>query len=183
MVMIAIKNSTYMSEQESTVRIEHLKQQLQLNDHPEGGYFREVYRSAEEINKQSLPERFPANRNYATSIYYLLPGSAFSSFHRIKSDEIWYHHEGCSLLIPVISPDGFLSVYRLGKAFEQGDLPQVVVPSGHWFGAVPEDKESYVLAGCSVAPGFDFEDFEMGRRDLLLKEFPAHADWIERLTY
>lgn len=171
-----------MADDEHSSRIQTLKETLQLKDHPEGGFFKEVYRSAEQVDTASLPERFTAARNFSTSIYYLLPGSVHSSFHRIKSDEIWYHHEGCSLLIPVISPDGLLSVYRLGKAFDKGDLPQVVVPSGFWFGAIPEDKESYVLAGCNVAPGFDFDDFEMGRRDMLLKEFPAHADWIERLS-
>lgn len=163
-------------------RIKDLKEALQLSDHPEGGYYREIYRSAEELDASAVPNRFDAARNYATSIYFLLPGDTFSAFHRIKSDEIWYHHEGGSLLIPSISPDGMLSIHRLGKDIEKGDLPQVIIPAGYWFGAKPEEKDSYVLAGCNVTPGFDFNDFEMAQQKQLLEEFPMHAAWIKAMT-
>lgn len=164
-------------------RIQQLTSALRLSPHPEGGFFRRVYQSEEMVSAESLPERFDGPRRSSTSIYYLLPGDRFSAFHRIKSDENWYHHEGCSLLLPVISPEGALLVYRLGGNLCKGDLPQITIPAGCWFGALPEEKDSYVLAGCNVSPGFAFEDFEMADQNSLLNEFPDYSEWIKKLTY
>jgi len=154
---------------------------LNLQPHPEGGYFREVYRSAGIIPASGLANYF-GSRNFATSIYYLLRGDEFSSFHRLKSDEIWHYHDGCSLNLFIIVPDGALLTKTLGKNMEEGESLQQVIPANHWFAAKPSDSESFSLAGCTMAPGFDFQDFELGSREMLVKEFPQHSEIIRRLT-
>ncbi len=155
---------------------------LQLEPHPEGGYFREVYRSEERLDASALPGRYGASRSTGTSIYFLLPGNRFSAFHRLKSDEIWHHHDGCAAVIPIIDAEGNLETMRLGKNAAAGERPQAEIPRGCWFAAAPADPESYTLAGCSVAPGFEYGDFELGKREELLALFPAHRDLILRFT-
>jgi predicted cupin superfamily sugar epimerase len=155
---------------------------LNLKPHPEGGYYREPYDSQEKIPKKFLPERYKGDRSFCNAIYYLLEKNDFSSFHRIQSDEIWHHYEGSSLLIHVIHPQGKYEILKLGKTLENGEEPQIVVPWGVWFGAELVDKSSLALVGCTVAPGFDFQDFEMGKRTDLLKQFPQHKEIISQLT-
>lgn len=151
---------------------------LGLQPHPEGGWFRETYRSAERIAHASLPPRFTGDRAFATMIYYLLDGGTFSAFHRIQQDEGWHFYDGSSLTLHVLAPDGTHATHRLGLDHE----PQAVVPAGHYFAAVVDDPASYTLAGCTVAPGFDFTDFEMPSRGELLHRFPQHRALLERLT-
>ena len=155
---------------------------LALQPHPEGGHFRESYRSEQVIASQETPGKFPGGRSFATAVYFLLHGDDFSALHRIRSDEIWHFYQGSSLTICSIDPTGALWRDRLGSDIIAGERPQVVVRAGSWFGAFLHDSSSYALLGCTVAPGFDFRDFEMGRRDRLLSEFPHHADLIRRLT-
>ncbi len=161
--------------------IQDLVRWLQLASHPEGGYYRETYRSAETVAAGALPARFAGNRSFGTSIYFLLPADTFSAFHRIRQDEVWHFHGGGTLIIHAIDGEGRYSIHRLGMDPERDGRPQAVIPAGSWFGAEVEDGD-YVLAGCTVAPGFDFADFEMGGREALLKEYPRHAEIILRLT-
>jgi predicted cupin superfamily sugar epimerase len=155
---------------------------LQLRPHPEGGYYRESYRSPETIARAHLPSRFSGDRSFATSIYFLLQGSEFSALHRIKQDEVWHFHEGGSLTISVIDPGGNLTSIRLGKNVQAGEVLQAVVPAGSLFGARPGESSTYALVGCTVAPGFDFADLEMPSRQELVALYPQHQSIIEQLT-
>ena len=153
---------------------------LGLVPHPEGGFFRETYRSAERVAADCLPGRFAGDRALSTAIYYLLHGDAISALHRIKSDEVWHFHAGSALELVTISPRGVVSRARLGTAADAS--PQAVVAAGDWFGARVVDTGSYALVGCTVAPGFDFADFELADRATLLRQFPQHRADIEALT-
>lgn len=150
---------------------------LGLQAHPEGGYFKETYRAAESIPTASLPERYAGARTFCTQIYFLLESHAFSAFHRLKSDETWHFYHGSPIDLHLIHPDGRYEqrVVRMG-AF------QTVVPAGVWFGATVQQPESYTLVGCTVAPGFDFADFELADGAALQAQFPAHCALIQRLT-
>jgi uncharacterized protein len=150
---------------------------LELAKHPEGGYFKETYRSNETIFAAALPPRFDGNRAFSTAIYFLLTAVECSSLHRIKSDEMWHFHAGSELIIHIIEPTGSYSQIKLG-----GDRFQAVVPAGCWFGATVDEPQSYALVGCTVAPGFDFADFELARRDELIAQYPRLRGIIERLT-
>jgi len=162
-------------------RIEHLIQSLGLQKHPEGGWYKEVYRSAESISLAGLPKRFDGERSFCTSIYFLLSGDEFSAFHRIKQDELWHFYEGESLSVHVIDKSGHYQEKKLGQDLQAGESFQHVVEAGDWFGAsVPSG--GYALVGCTVAPGFDFADFEMPARDALLSIYPQHRNVIARLT-
>jgi predicted cupin superfamily sugar epimerase len=155
---------------------------LGLSPHPEGGCFRETYRSPEQIPHAGLPPRFPGARAFSTAITFLLQNDDFSALHRIKADEVWHFYAGSTLRITVIDPAGALSHILLGADPSAGATPQAVVPAGCWFGASLIDKTSFALVGCTVAPGFDFADFEMGERETLLAAFPQHRDAIIGLT-
>jgi uncharacterized protein len=155
---------------------------LGLTRHPEGGWFRETYRSQEEIARDALPARFTGARSFATAIHFLLTGDDFSALHRIASDELWHFHAGSALVIHIIASDGSYRVERLGSDPEQGEQFQVVVEAGAWFGAEVIAPDGYALVGCTVAPGFDFADFEMGGREELLAIYPHCAEAINRLT-
>lgn len=157
--------------------INHLK----LDPHPEGGFYRETYRSKENIQLCGLPLRFPAPRSFSTAIYFLLRSQDKSLFHRIKSDELWHFHAGATLSIYVLQDEG-LSTFQLGDNLEQGEFLQVVIPANCWFGAKVLSPEAYTLSGCTVAPGFDFKDFEIAERKKLLLDFPNHAGIINELT-
>lgn len=151
--------------------------------HPEGGSYAETYRATESISKAALPDRFSGDRSFSTGIYFLLQSDNFSAFHRIQSDEMWHFYAGDPLEIFVIDPsDGDLEVIRLGSDPDQGESFQAVVPAGSWFGSRPASGSRYCLVGCTVAPGFDFTDFEMAERDSLLKDFQQHAGLITELT-
>jgi len=154
--------------------------QLQLKKHPEGGYFKEVYRSGEMILPEHLPKRYKSSRNFSTSIYFLLEGKQFSSFHLLQSDELWHFYDGSSVLLYIINQKGELSVKKLGRSVDS-EL-QLTIEKQSWFAAELEDKKLFSLFGCTISPGFDFDDFEMGRRDELIKNFPQHSDLIKRLT-
>jgi uncharacterized protein len=157
-------------------------ERLGLRRHPEGGYYRETYRSEEGISGNHLPARFGGDRAFSTAIYFLLEGEDFSALHTIKQDEVWHFYEGSSLTIHVIEADGTHAAIRLGRNLGAGEEPQAVVRAGRLFGAVVNDPASFALVGCTVAPGFDFADFEMPTRDSLLARYPQHRDLIERLT-
>jgi uncharacterized protein len=154
---------------------------LDLTRHPEGGWYRETYRSAEQLAAPALPERFSGVRSCGTAIYFLLEQGDFSSFHRIKSDEIWHYYAGSAVMIHLITPDGKAAALQLGPDVRLDQQFQIVIPAGCWFGAEPVD-EGFALVGCTVAPGFDFADFELADCDTLLACYPEHATLINRLT-
>jgi len=169
----------------ATVRAMHAKYwigKLALLPHPEGGYYREVYRSSEHVPASGLAERFKADRALCTAIYFLLQAGEFSSFHRIKSDELWHHYDGGDLEIITIQPNGERQNLILGKQSPDASLLHVV-PHGSWFAARPLPGHDYALCGCTVSPGFDFDDFEMAERSKLASQFPQHADLIDQLTH
>lgn len=149
-------------------------------DHPEGGCFKEVYRSEESVVTAGLPSRFGTSRAISTSIYFMLESGEQSVFHRIKSDETWHFYDGDPLEIHAISPQGQYRKYLLGLDPEKGFMPQITIPHGDWFSA--QSLGDFTLVGCTVAPGFDFQDFEMGARHNLIQEFPQHQKIIETFT-
>ncbi len=155
---------------------------LGLRPHPEGGYFREAYRASETIAQAHLPARFAGDRVYSTAIYFLLQGDDFSALHRIQSDEIWHFYDGVPVTIHVIDPAGQYTTLRLGRDLAAGEAPLQVLPAGCWFGANLADRNGYALVGCTVAPGFDFADFELPTRAALLERYPQHAAIVEALT-
>jgi len=155
---------------------------LALRRHPEGGYYRETYRSKESIARENLPERFGGNRAFSTAIYFLLPSEEFSTFHRIKQDEVWHFYDGSALTLHVIDPKDKYSSMKLGRDIDRGETLQAVVGAGCLFGASVDDPDSYTLLGCTVAPGFDFNDFEIPPREELLARYPQHRRIIEKLT-
>ena len=162
-------------------RVEQLISSLQLQPHPEGGYYREVYRSSEKIQKGHLPPRFSGDCAISTSIYYLLGENDFSAFHRIRSDEIWHFYDGGTLLIYIVDADGTLKIEKLGRNSANDEQYQVIVPAMSWFAAIPEKNSGFVLAGCTVAPGFNFSDFEMAIFDNLVGKYPSHYSLFRKL--
>lgn len=162
--------------------IKKLVENLQLLPHPEGGFYKEVYRSEKVIPKDALPDNFSGDRSYCTSIYFLLTSENFSAFHRIKQDEIWHFYGGSSLSVHVIDKEGNYTEHKVGMDFSKGEKPQLVVPAGCWFASSVAKENSYAFVGCTVAPGFDFEDFELAKGSVLASEHPKHESIIYRLT-
>jgi len=159
-------------------------ERLGLAPHPEGGWFRETYRCADVIARDALPAGFPGARNVATAVYFLITREAFSALHRIRSDELWHFYAGDPVALTLLDADGrgSLAGVRLGRDPAGDALPQVVVPAGAWFGAEVAPPGTFALVGCTVAPGFDFADFELGERGALIARYPRHRAAIERLT-
>jgi predicted cupin superfamily sugar epimerase len=163
-------------------KVDELIEVLKLKVHPESGYFRETYRSKEVID--DLPNRYQGgSRNFGTSILYLLAGNQFSTFHKIRSDEIWHYHLGCPLNLYVITRDGSLKTLTLGNDLIHKGHFQIVVERDSWFAAQPQDPQEFTLAGCTVAPGFDFSDFQIAEKKEMLKKFPQHSSLINAYTY
>lgn len=155
---------------------------LDLKPHPEGGYFKETYRSKGIINTNNLDNSFEGVRNYSTCIYFLLTSETFSAFHRIKQDEIWHFYEGSPIVLHTISKQGIHHEHYIGTDFSKNQKPQLVVTAGTLFAAKVLEKNSYSLVGCTVSPGFDFKDFELAKRNHLIKKFPQHTDIIKLFT-
>ena len=160
----------------------HWIEKLRLEPHPEGGYFRQTYRSDVMIACEALPAGFAGARAASTAIYFLLEGENFSAFHRLRSDEVWHFYAGSPLVVEVIDPAGSRSSILLGDDSDAGQVFQAVVPAGCWFASHVAGWKRWVLVGCTVAPGFDFADFEMAKRERLVKQFPQHRKLIEQLT-
>lgn len=154
---------------------QRLANELALQPHPEGGWYRETFRSDEEISPEGLPY-LKGSRNLTTLIYFLLTGDSFSAFHTINSDEIWYFHQGSNLHIHQLGKEG----YNLTKLGENNF--HHVVPRGCSFAAQCSDPQGYSLVSCSVTPGFSFEDFRMDNKDVLIADFPDQKKIIQKLT-
>ena len=150
-------------------------EKLRLERHPEGGYFRQTYKAELLLPKTAIPAGFGGARAASTAIYFLLSGDHFSAFHRLRSDEIWHFYAGTPLEVHVIDPSGAHSIVRLGSDLDAGQVLQAVVPAGCWFASHVADWKSFAVVGCTVAPGFEFEDFEMGNRAELIRQYPQHG--------
>jgi predicted cupin superfamily sugar epimerase len=156
---------------------------LGLEPHPtEGGYFLETYRSAEIIQPEALPDRYAGGRLASTAIYYLLTAETFSEMHRLKSDEVFHFYLGDPVEMLQLWPDGSGRVVTLGADIAGGMMPQLVVPHGVWQGARLASGGSFALLGTTVAPGFDYADYESGDRDELMDAYPKFCDLIFALT-
>jgi predicted cupin superfamily sugar epimerase len=166
----------YMA-QENLQTAAHWIQKLNLQPHPEGGYYHELYRSKLEVTRvsSSLVNIYSA----FSSIYYLLEGTDYSGFHRLSSDEIWYFHRGVPLLIHMIDENGNYSSQELSDELT-GTL-SYMVSAGVWFASEIPSANGFSLVSCAVAPGFEFSEFEMAEKDVLLKKYPEHSGILSRL--
>jgi predicted cupin superfamily sugar epimerase len=157
-----------------------LIERFHLAPHPEGGYYSETFRSADNVRRDGSPGE---TRSASTAIYYMLCDGAYSAWHRIRSDEVWHFYAGDPIDIHVIDEQGELVTHRLGNALEHADAVfQAVVLAGQWFAAELRDPASFALVGCTVAPGFEFSEFELGNASELAAKCRQHEDLIERLA-
>lgn len=161
----------------STLTAQQYIQQLQLQPHPEGGYYKETYRSS----LATTIEGFASERNVSTGIYFLLQRGNFSAFHKIKSDEMWHFYAGDPLLVHMLPSDGSYTCVTIGNNINNHQTFQFVVPANTWFASEPAPQAAFSLVGCTVAPGFDFADFEMAKAKDLVQQFPAQEALIKRL--
>ncbi|MBX7181173.1 MAG: cupin domain-containing protein [Bacteroidia bacterium] len=157
-------------------------QQLELTAHVEGGYYKESFRSDLLLPSDALPERFTGDRVASTHIYFLLEFGQCSKLHRIASEEHWHFYAGNSLEIIELNTQNQLIIHKLGNRIEKGEKFHVVIQAGSWFGSRCTVPNGFSLVGCTVAPGFDFNDFEMGDRSELLVQFPDFQEFIMELT-
>jgi len=157
------------------MNIEQIVNALQLSPHPEGGFYKRTYQSDEQGNIANGKQR-----HFGTAIYFMLVAGNFSAWHRMKDhDELWHHYIGAPVTLYSIDPEGQLHKDVL-SAFEEGGVPQLLMPRNRWFCAFVE--RDFALCGCSVVPGFDFEGWELGDREQLIEEYPEHAALIEQFT-
>jgi predicted cupin superfamily sugar epimerase len=151
---------------------------LGLIKHPEGGYYKETYRSED----KTVLHEFNGERNLCTCIYFLLTDDAFSAFHKVNQDEIWHFYQGDVIHLHMISPDGTYQMQKIGNELDKGERPQYLVPAHTWFAAEVVSMDAFALVGCTVSPGFDFKDFQLANRTELQKQFPQHKSMIKKLT-
>ncbi len=153
------------------------------NSHAEGGSFRKTYRPEITLPHSFLETGFKGARQASTGIYFLLEYGQFGAFHKIASDEMWHFYEGCTLSIYEIDTDGLLYTHKLGRNTDNGEEFQCVIKAGNWFASRCEVEKGFSLVGCTVSPGFDFEDFELAEPAALSIQFPQHAELIYSLTH
>jgi len=159
--------------------VQNIIKKYGMQAHPEGGWYREIFRSDIVLSENSLPEFFKGSRSALTSIYYLLNDRNFSAFHRIKSPEVWYFHEGMPLIIHMVSEAGDYTKIELSD--KETGVHQFAVEPNTWFAAEIKEGYGFALVSCAVAPGFDFSDFEIAAKKNLLAAFPCHKQVIEKL--
>jgi predicted cupin superfamily sugar epimerase len=165
------------------MKADYYIQKLKLTSHVEGGAFKETYRSRMLISKKHLSEDFAGDRNVSTAIYFLLKHGQFSALHKIASDELWHFYDGDALCIYEITMDGELKKHFLGKDLENGESFQILIKAGSWFGSRCEVENGFSLVGCTVAPGFDFNDFMLANRFELQAAYSQYTALIKELTY
>jgi predicted cupin superfamily sugar epimerase len=153
-------------------------QHLQLQQHIEGGWYKEVYKASQTI---TLPGS-NREKTAATHIYFLLQQQEFSALHRIAADELWHFYAGTALTVYEITISGELIKHTLGNNPANNETHFCVIKAGSWFGAKTTGEGDYALVGCTVAPGFDFADFELAERSEMLNIYPQHEEVIEKLT-
>lgn len=159
---------------------EYWVKQLGLIEHPEGGYYKETYRSPLQIDLSSVNKNWDGKRSLSTGIYFLLEKNNFSAFHRIKSDELWHFYGGDPITIHMIDSNGEYKSQDVGSDLEKGEVLQYLVPANTWFASEIKGDRNYALVGCTVSFGFDFKDFEMADKSLIV-EFPKHEKVLKRL--
>ncbi len=159
-----------------------IAEKLGMQAHPEGGFYKETYRSEGVISPNNLPVEYEGSRNYSTAIYFMLTSEAFSAFHKIKQDEFWFFHQGTPITFHTISSKGEYNVQTIGNDIARGQLPQLVVKGGDWFAAEIESDNEFALVSCTVSPGFDFNDFVLATKKELTELFPKHEDIISKLV-
>jgi len=160
--------------------VEAIVQQLNMQPHPEGGFYKETYRSALAVAGQQVVNTFGEERKASTAIYFLLTGDLFSAFHKIKSDEVWHFYTGDAVDIYVLNNHG-LKIIKLGSDLAQGQVFQAVVKANDWFASKCTNCHGFSLVGCTVAPGFDFTDFELAKARDLTRDFPKYEAVIKSL--
>jgi len=148
----------------------------------EGGFYAETYRCSQRIGGAHLPAGYAGGRSLGSAILYLLTPDAFSALHRLKSDEIFHFYLGDPVTMLQLNPDGAGEVITLGRDIFDGQRVQVTVPAGTWQGCFLNPGGRFALMGTTVAPGFEFADFEPAETKTLLKQFPAQKHLILRLT-
>ena len=162
--------------------VKRIVERFELTPHPEGGFFREVYRSNVAVQHPRLEAGQDSRRCSGTQIYFLLADRDFSAFHRVRwSDEIWHLYAGGPLELHTIDAERRYTKRVLTSDLERGE-PTAVVPAGCWQAARLAPAGEWMLAGCTVVPGFDFADFEMPLARDLLAAYPAHERIIRELT-
>ena len=162
--------------------VETLVKELNLLPHPEGGYYKETYRSEGTIKQTCLTSDFSGDRNIATGIYFLIEKGNFSALHKIKSDETWHFYYGDALEVIEINEQGNLTITQIGLNLQKGETFQYTVKANTWFGSRVSANGSFSLVGCTVYPGFDFNDFELAQQQDLIQLFPQHRQLILELT-
>jgi uncharacterized protein len=164
---------------------DEVKQLLGLTPHPrEGGFYIRTYESGEILPASVFPDgRYSGARHASTAIYYLLEPKTFSEMHRLRSDEIFHFYAGNSVEMLQLYADGKGASIRIGTNLSVGERPQVVVPCGVWQGSRLVSGGEWALLGCTVSPGFDFEDYEAESREILCAGWPEFRPIIEALTH
>lgn len=162
--------------------VDILVKALDLIPHPEGGFYKETYRSPVKLTQQCLSPDFSGERNIATGIYFLIEKGNFSALHKIKSDETWHFYAGDALEVTEIDESANLKITAIGPDILKGQAFQYTVKANTWFGSRVSAAGNFSLVGCTVYPGFDFNDFEMAERSVLVKQFPQHKSIITELT-
>lgn len=158
-------------------------EKFNLIKHPEGGYYKEIYRSVEQIDCKALPGRYQTNRSFLTSIYFLLKLGQVSKFHKLQSDEIWYFHLGNPVKAYFMDANGKCYTKLLGLNIENDERPQMIFKKQTWFAAeILKGNHDYSLISCAVAPGFEFNDFELANKENMLKQFPGYAEIVLKFT-
>lgn len=152
-------------------------EKLNLNAHPEGGFYKEVYRAKEEF----IPNEIGDKRNYITSIYFLIEEGNVSHFHSIQQNELWFYHAGAPLVVFVLHENGDLEEIKIGPNPKNGEVLQALVEANKIFGS--KSLGDYSLVSCVVAPGFDFADFKLYNKSTLLHKFPNQDKIINELGY
>jgi predicted cupin superfamily sugar epimerase len=165
------------------MKADDIIKKLGLKPHPtEGGYFLETYRSGDIIKKDALRGRYKVDKSAGTAIYYLLTSDSHSAMHRLKTDEIFHFYLGDPVTILLLYPDGSSKLITMGQKISNLEQMQAVIPRDTWIGAFLNEGGEYALMGTTMAPGFDYEDFELGKTDELIKQYPDREELIRRLT-
>lgn len=154
---------------------------LHLLPHPEGGYFKQTYKSAHTVAVQHIDTHITSPRHLATSIYFLIEQGNFSAFHTLKSDEQWHFYAGDPLIVHMIDTNGAYTSQVIGLDLKNRQVPQFTVPAGVWFASEVYADGDYALVGCTVSFGFEFDDFTLADKSLA-DIYPKHTDLIHRLT-
>ncbi|MFP4687339.1 MAG: cupin domain-containing protein [bacterium] len=162
--------------------VDKLIKRYGMEEHPEGGYYSVIYQSDESIDKSALPERYSGSRKFAAGIYYLLPAGEKSVFHRLKSDELWFHLAGGTLELYLLDEDTGLEKLYLSKKVNTGHHLHGLVPRGTWMAARPAEGVDFSLVSCVVMPGFEFDDFELAQAKTLIRRHPGQEQLIRELT-